>query len=76
MASVIRTIRSIFSKPPAPAVGPVTVAIRAMREADLADRIELLGHEIRATSSDDRAVAHLSTLRALISESAALGGCR
>lgn len=76
MAIVIRTIRRLFGKPPASAVGPVTLALRTMREADLANRIELLSREIEATSSDDRATVHLSALRALISESAAMGVAR
>lgn len=33
MATVIRTIRSIFSNPVPPQVGPVTAAIRTMRAA-------------------------------------------
>ncbi|WP_157862066.1 hypothetical protein [Methylobacterium sp. Leaf361] len=74
MAIVIRTIRRLFGKPPAPGVGPVTVAIRAMRAADWADRAESLRREIEATSSDDRAMVHLSALRALISESGELAG--
>ena len=79
MAMLFITLRRLFGNPPvlpAPAIGPVTAAIRAMREADLSNRIELLGREIEATSSDDRALAHLSTLRHLIAESAAMGGAR
>lgn len=76
MAALTRITSLLFGKPPTPAVGSVTVAIRAMRAADWADRAESLRREIEATSSDDRAAAHLSALRHLIAESAALSGAR
>ena len=79
MAAFIIMIHALFGKPsapPAPMVGPVTAAIRTMRQADLEDRIEALGREIEADTSDDPIAVRMAALRGLIVESRELAGVR